>query len=92
MEKELKNYMNYPKRGVPKKHGSNYYFNYNTGLQNQDVLYKISKENTYYDLTKDDPLLNAEVMLDPNTLSEDGTTSLHWTAWSHDGRYMAYQL
>lgn len=34
----------------------------------------------------------AEVLLDPNTLSDDGTVSLNSLAVSEDGKYMAYGL
>lgn len=34
----------------------------------------------------------AEVLLDPNGLSEDGTVSLSSWSVSHDAKYMAYAL
>ncbi len=34
----------------------------------------------------------AEVLLDPNTLSEDGTVALSTKKFSEDGKYMAYGL
>lgn len=34
----------------------------------------------------------AEVLLDPNGLSEDGTVALNTTAISEDGKYLAYGL
>ena len=57
---------NYEKLGTPFKVGNGkYYFYKNDGLQNQYVLYE--REN----LTSD-----PKVLIDPNTLSEDGTISL----------------
>jgi prolyl oligopeptidase len=34
----------------------------------------------------------AEVLLDPNNLSEDGTFALSTTAISEDGKYLAYGI
>jgi prolyl oligopeptidase len=82
---------NYPKRGIPKKRGDHYYFFYNTGLQNQNIMYKITAPNTYK--TDDaDPLAGTTVFLDPNALAEDGTASLGSQVWSDDGKYNAYQV
>ena len=77
----LKECWNYAKRGLSCKHGSNYYFRYNTGLQNQPVMYKIIEENQYKTKEGDD-LAGTEVFIDPNTLAADGTASLGSTAWS----------
>ncbi|XP_067274257.1 prolyl endopeptidase [Pseudorasbora parva] len=69
----------YPKYSCPFKRGDRYFHFYNTGLQNQSVLYM--QEN-----------LEAEpsVFLDPNTFSEDGTVALRGYAFSEDGEYLAY--
>ncbi|MEZ4633885.1 MAG: hypothetical protein R2856_02710 [Caldilineaceae bacterium] len=71
----------YEKFGVPFKRGGRYFFTYNEGLKNQSVLYWM-------------PALDAEPreLLDPNTLSEDGTVALMGYAVSEDGRYLAYGL
>jgi prolyl oligopeptidase len=70
---------NYERYGVPSRQGDWYIFSKNDGLQNQSVIYK----------TKD---LSAppEVLLDPNTLSTDGTVALSGASFSKDGKYMAY--
>ena len=70
---------NYPKEGLPKKAGDYYFVMRNDGLQNQSVLYRQKGI--------DGP---AEVFLDPNTLSEDGTVALSFISFSPDNRYMAY--
>jgi prolyl oligopeptidase len=72
---------NYEKYGIPAARGGRYFYNRNDGLQNQSVLYVASA-------------LDAEpqVLLDPNTLSADGTVALSGTAISDDGRLFAYGL
>ena len=70
---------NYERYGVPSREGGKYVFSKNDGLQNQSVYYWL-------------PTLAAEprVLMDPNTLSSDGTVAL--TGWdvSHDGRFFGY--
>ena len=70
---------NYERYGVPEQQGGRYFYQHNTGLQNQNIL-----------LVADS--LNAEprVLLDPNTLSSDGTVALVGHAVSDDGKLLAY--
>jgi len=70
---------NYERFSVPSQHGGRYFYERNNGLQNQNVL-----------LVADS--LNAEprMLLDPNTLSPDGTIALAGTAVSEDGKLLAY--
>ena len=75
---------NYEKIGVPFKRGDWYYFWKNDGLQNQSVLYR--KRNL------DDELDEAEIILDPNTWSADGTMALGSVSFSENGLYMAYSV
>ena len=79
IQKRLTELWNYPKYGTPAKHGEYYYFFENDGLRNQSILYRQKG--------LDAP---AEVFLDPNTLSEDGTVALSNVSFSQDDRYMAY--
>jgi len=67
--------------GMPSKHGDAYFFTYNDGYQSQSVICRARS------LTAE-----REVILDPNGFSDDGTVSLGGTAWSEDGRYLAYGL
>ena len=66
---------NYPKTGLPAKHGDKWYWFHNDGLQNQSVLYRA-----------DAPDGEGEVFLDPNKLSDDGTVALGGVSFSDDGR------
>lgn len=72
---------NYERYGTPFKRGNRYFYYKNDGLQNQSVLYTL-------------PTLEAEpvVLLDPNTLSEDGTVALGGMAISENAQYLAYGL
>lgn len=71
---------NYEKYSAPTRHGDYDYFYKNDGLQNQYVLYR-QKGNQ-----------QAEVFLDPNTFSEDGTTSLSTVSFTKDGKKVAYSI
>ena len=72
---------NYEKYGVPYREGGRYFFSKNTGLQNQPVLYTGQK-------LPGDP----KAVLDPNTLSKEGTTALTGTDVTDDGKLIAYGL
>ncbi|PIK84609.1 prolyl endopeptidase [Synechococcus sp. 60AY4M2] len=77
----LRQLWNYEKYSQPFKEGNRYFYFKNDGLQNQSVLY-----------TQESLEGEARVLLDPNTLSEDGTVALSGIAISRDGRYLAYGL
>jgi prolyl oligopeptidase len=72
---------NYERYGIPFKRGQRYFYTRNDGLQNQAVLYTA-------------PALDAAptVLLDPNTLSKDGTIALGSLDISDDGARLAYAL
>jgi prolyl oligopeptidase len=70
---------NYERFGVPSRHGSWTIFSKNDGLQNQAVIYKATSLTAV-----------PEVLLDPNTLSTDGTVALAGLSFSEDGKYAAY--
>ena len=79
IEQRLTELWNYPRYGVPFEEGGKYFLFRNTGLQNQSVLYV---HETLGD--------SGRVLLDPNTLSADGTVALSTTRVSEDGRLLAY--
>ncbi|MDR2651608.1 MAG: prolyl oligopeptidase family serine peptidase [Prevotellaceae bacterium] len=81
LKQRLTDIVNYEKIGTPfKKHGK-YYFFKNDGLQNQSVLY-----------VKETLDGEASVLLDPNTLSDDGTVALSGISFSNNGKYLAYTI
>lgn len=86
MRENIKNRLtqlnNYTKRGLPsKENDGRYYFSLNSGLQNQAVIYRSN--------TLDG---EAELFIDPNTLSDDGTVALTGIFMSEDGKYTAYTI
>ena len=84
LREQLKNRLtklwDYEKISSPFKEGDYTYFYKNSGLQNQSILYR-SKDNQ-----------NPEIFLDPNTFSEDGTTSLAGISFSENGELLAYSI
>jgi prolyl oligopeptidase len=70
---------NFERFTVPQQQGGRYFYQHNNGLQNQNVLLVAEA-------------LNAEPreLLDPNTLSSDGTVALGGEAITDDGKLMAY--
>jgi prolyl oligopeptidase len=70
---------NFERFTVPQQQGGRYFYQHNNGLQNQNVLLVAEA-------------LNAEPrqLLDPNTLSSDGTVALAGEAVTDDGKLMAY--
>jgi prolyl oligopeptidase len=72
---------NFERYGVPFQQGGRYFFSKNDGLQNQAVLYVADSLDAA-----------PRVLLDPNTLTADGTVALKGYALSEDGAKMAYGL
>ncbi|MBP5642771.1 MAG: S9 family peptidase [Bacteroidales bacterium] len=81
LKERLTQIADYEKYGVPSKRFGKYFYSKNDGLQNQSVYYMQDAEGG-----------EPEVLLDPNTLSEDGTVSLGGMSLSHDGKYLAYTI
>ncbi|MDR3269600.1 MAG: prolyl oligopeptidase family serine peptidase [Tannerella sp.] len=82
VKQRLTDLMNYERIGSPYKKKGKYYFSKNDGLQNQSVLYV--KESSL----DGEPI----VLLDPNTLSDDGTVALTGIHFSNNGNYLAYTI
>jgi len=81
IKKRLTQVWNYEKFGAPFKKGKYYFFYKNDGLQNQSVLY-----------VQEGLAGTPKVLVDPNTLSADGTTSLSGISIREDGKYIAVNL
>lgn len=81
LEERLRKLWNYEKLSAPNKYGDYYYFSKNDGLQNQSVMYRSQSVGG-----------EAEIFLDPNKFSEDGTISLSGLSFTKDGSLLAYSI
>lgn len=81
IKKRLTELWDYPKNSAPQKEGEFFLSYKNNGLQNQSVLFVQKGLNG-----------KAEVLLDPNKLSSDGTVALQATAFSKKQKYFAYAV
>ncbi len=70
---------NYERFDAPRHYGEHWFYTRNDGLQNQSVLYVADALDGA-----------ARVLLDPNTLSKDGTVALKQWSVSDDGKFVAY--
>lgn len=75
----VRNLLDYERISAPFTEGEYTYFYKNDGLQNQSVVYRQKGKG------------EAQVFIDPNTLSDDGTVSLAGLSFSKDGSLAAYQ-
>ncbi len=80
LKKRLSEIVNFERIGTPFTEGEYTYFSKNDGLQNQSVVYRSKGDDA------------PEVFLDPNTFSDDGTTSLGALSFSKDGKTAAYAI
>ena len=81
IRRRLTELWDYARYSSPFKEGGRYYYYRNDGLQNQAVLY-----------TMDSLQDKARVLVDPNQWSKDGTIALSGTAFSEDGKHVAYRV
>jgi prolyl oligopeptidase len=81
LNKRLTELWNYPRVGIPIVEGGRLFYARNTGLQKQSPIYMRTSVDA-----------NAELVLDPNAISEDGSLSVGQWQPSPDARLMAYGL
>jgi prolyl oligopeptidase len=79
IREQLTGLWDYPRAGVPFERGGRWFQSRNPGLAAQPVLYVM-----------DQPGETGRVLLDPNTLSADGTTAISGVFASDDGTLLAY--
>ena len=77
----MKELWDYERYSLPEKEGGRYFYSYNNGLQNQDIVY-----------TQTDLDAEPELLIDPNSWSEDGTVALGAYYPSPDGKHVAYMV
>ncbi|MFI5381835.1 MAG: S9 family peptidase, partial [Tepidisphaerales bacterium] len=81
VKQRLTELWNYPRTGLPTKEANWYFYTRNDGLQNQSPLFV------------QDGLTGApRLLIDPNTLSADGTVAVTVTSPSPDGKWLGYGL
>lgn len=80
IKERMEKIWNYERISAPFTEGNYQYFFKNDGLQNQSVLYRKDESG------------KEEIFLDPNTFSEDGTTSLGGINFTKDGSLVAYAI
>lgn len=81
LKKRLEELWNYPRTQLPRRVGPWYFYQKNSGLQNQPVLYRQQGLDG-----------EAEVLVDPNQWSDDGTVALSNFSISETGKYLAYTV
>jgi len=81
VKQRLTELWNYPRTGVPFKEANWYFFTKNDGLQNQSPYY-----------VQDGLAGTPRLLIDPNTLSSEGTVAIAVTAPSPDGKWFGYGL
>lgn len=81
VKRRLTELWDFERYGTPYKEGGRYYYSYNDGLQNQNAIYVQSSLDG-----------EAELLIDPNTWSDDGTVALAAYYPSPDGRHVAYLI
>jgi len=79
MRERLRKLWNYERFDLPERRGDTYFFTHNDGLQDQSILYKATGLEA-----------PREVLIDPNSLSQDGTVALAGWAPTEDGTLVAY--
>ena len=81
IRKRLTELWDYQRTNLPVQTAGQIWFQQNSGLQRQAPLYRQA-----------DPRAAPQLVLDPNTLSPDGSVQMAQWAPSPDGRYLAYSL
>ncbi|MEM9888787.1 MAG: prolyl oligopeptidase family serine peptidase [Bacteroidota bacterium] len=79
IEDRYEELFDYPKLSSPFKAGDYYFFYKKEGLQNQYVIYRQKGLEG-----------EAEVFIDPNTMNEEGTSSIALIGFSEDNKYVTY--
>lgn len=79
IRQRLQELFDYPRLSLPERQGKRLFYSRNTGLQNQSVLF-----------VREDG--KERVLLDPNTLSTDGTVALTIAQATQDGALLGYSI
>ncbi|MDZ4830381.1 MAG: prolyl oligopeptidase family serine peptidase [Phycisphaerae bacterium] len=77
----LERLWNYERFGLPERTGGRYIYSRNDGLQNQSVIF-----------VSDTPRTTGRVLIDPNSMSKDGTVALGGLFPDDQGKLLAYAV
>ena len=96
----------YPKYGLPSRHGDYYYYSHNPGKLKMECLeifrifcrsHVFITDNFFLGLLSQSIIYRqktleseAEIFLDQNELSDDGTSAIRMAAWNEEGTIYAY--
>ena len=83
IKNELSANYNYARMSAPVKYGDYFYFFKNSGLQNEDVMYRMKNPGD---------TATAELFIDPNSFSNNGAVSFQGYNFSPDGSLLAYLI
>lgn len=81
IHRRLMDLINFERYTAPVRRGTRYFYSRNSGLQNQNVIY-------WTEGLDGEP----KILLDPNTMSADGTVAISGLSISDDGRLAAYSI
>ncbi|KAG6387955.1 hypothetical protein SASPL_153151 [Salvia splendens] len=81
LSEKLTQVYDFPRYDALFRAGDHYFYFHNSGLQPQRVLY-----------IQDNVDGEAEVLIDPNTFSEDGTVKFSGISWTHDSKGFFYSV
>jgi prolyl oligopeptidase len=81
LRKRLTDLWNFERFGIPTVRRQRYFYERNDGLQNQNVVYVADGLNA-----------QPRILLDPNSLSKDGTVALSGSELTDDGEQLAYAI
>jgi prolyl oligopeptidase len=81
MHTRLMELTNFERYTAPERRGTRYFYSHNEGLQNQNVIYWQEGLNG-----------QPKVLLDPNTMSPDGTVAISGLSITDDGKLAAYSI
>jgi prolyl oligopeptidase len=81
LRNRLQELLDFPRHGVPTVHGAYLLYTHNSGLQSQNVYCRRPIDGG-----------DEVVVLDPNTLSKDGSVRVTQTSVSWDAHYLAYAV
>jgi prolyl oligopeptidase len=79
--REIRQLTDFERFGLPHKEAGRYFYQRNSGLQNQAQLFV--REGLHGE---------PRLLIDPNTWAKDGATALDQWVPSHDGHYLAYSI